>query len=161
MTLRTLNYGNYGIFLIMGNAGFCPSAVSLVTIRVAIVSSATVSSTIVVIGITIQTRGRVRKRKLRDWVSGLRGPAAVRKSSLEGYSRFPKTRTHQPGQPALREIWLPKSSSADSAPSPRLCFRLGTEGDTWGIPAIVPETIRTRTSEAMEGTGFRAQGFMK
>ena len=29
MTLRTLNYGNYGIFLIMGNAGFCPSTVSL------------------------------------------------------------------------------------------------------------------------------------
>ena len=29
MTLRTLNYGNYGIFLIMGNAGFCPSAVVL------------------------------------------------------------------------------------------------------------------------------------
>ena len=28
MTLRTLNYGNYGIFLIMGNAGFCPSAVA-------------------------------------------------------------------------------------------------------------------------------------
>ena len=27
MTLRTLNYGNYGIFLIMGNAGFRPSAV--------------------------------------------------------------------------------------------------------------------------------------
>ena len=29
MTLRTLNYGNYGIFLIMGNAGFCPSTVPL------------------------------------------------------------------------------------------------------------------------------------
>ena len=29
MTLRPLNYGNYGIFLIMGNAGFCPSAVCL------------------------------------------------------------------------------------------------------------------------------------
>ena len=32
MTLGTLNYGNYGIFLIMGiimgNAGFCPSTVS-------------------------------------------------------------------------------------------------------------------------------------
>ena len=28
MTLRTLNYGNYGIFLIMGNAGFCPSTVA-------------------------------------------------------------------------------------------------------------------------------------
>ena len=27
MTLRTLNYGNYGIFLNMGNAGFCPSTV--------------------------------------------------------------------------------------------------------------------------------------
>ena len=27
MTLRTLNYGNYGIFLIMGNAGFRPSTV--------------------------------------------------------------------------------------------------------------------------------------
>ena len=27
MTLRTLNYGNYGIFLIIGNAGFWPSAV--------------------------------------------------------------------------------------------------------------------------------------
>ena len=27
MTLRTLNSGNYGIFLIMGNAGFCPSTV--------------------------------------------------------------------------------------------------------------------------------------
>ena len=30
MTLRTLNYGNYGIFLIMGHAGFCPSTVVLV-----------------------------------------------------------------------------------------------------------------------------------
>ena len=29
MTLRTLNYGNYGIFLIMDSAGFCPSTVSL------------------------------------------------------------------------------------------------------------------------------------
>ena len=28
MTLRTLNYGNYGTFLIIGNAGFCPSTVS-------------------------------------------------------------------------------------------------------------------------------------
>ena len=28
MTLRTLNYGNYGIFLIMGHAGFCPSTVT-------------------------------------------------------------------------------------------------------------------------------------
>ena len=28
MTLRTLNYGNYGIVLILGNAGFCPSTVS-------------------------------------------------------------------------------------------------------------------------------------
>ena len=28
-TLRTLNYGNYGIFLITGNAGFCPSTVAL------------------------------------------------------------------------------------------------------------------------------------
>ena len=27
MTLRTLKYGIYGIFLIMGNAGFCPSTV--------------------------------------------------------------------------------------------------------------------------------------
>ena len=27
MTLRTLNYGNYGIFLTMGNAGLCPSTV--------------------------------------------------------------------------------------------------------------------------------------
>ena len=27
MTLRTLNYGNYGIFLLMGDAGFCPSTV--------------------------------------------------------------------------------------------------------------------------------------
>ena len=27
MTLRTLKYGNYGIFLIMGSAGYCPSAV--------------------------------------------------------------------------------------------------------------------------------------
>ena len=29
MTLRTLNYENYGIFLIMGNAGFCPSTVGI------------------------------------------------------------------------------------------------------------------------------------
>ena len=29
MTLRTLNYGNYGIFLIMGNAGCCPSTVGV------------------------------------------------------------------------------------------------------------------------------------
>ena len=33
MTLRTLNYGNYGIFLIMGNAGFCPSAVGASSFR--------------------------------------------------------------------------------------------------------------------------------
>ena len=31
MTLRTLNYGNYGIFLIMGHAGFCPSTVWLLS----------------------------------------------------------------------------------------------------------------------------------
>ena len=31
MTLRTLNYGNYGIFLLMGHAGFCPSTVPLLT----------------------------------------------------------------------------------------------------------------------------------
>ena len=30
MTLRTLNYGNYGIFLIMGKEGFCESTVVLV-----------------------------------------------------------------------------------------------------------------------------------
>ena len=30
MTFRTLNYGNYGIFLIMGHAGFCPSTVPLI-----------------------------------------------------------------------------------------------------------------------------------
>ena len=29
MTLRTLNYGNYGIFLILGNAGFISSTVSV------------------------------------------------------------------------------------------------------------------------------------
>ena len=29
MTLRTLSYGNYSIFLIMGNAGFVSSAVPL------------------------------------------------------------------------------------------------------------------------------------
>ena len=28
MTLRTLHYGIYGIFLIMGNAGLCPSTVA-------------------------------------------------------------------------------------------------------------------------------------
>ena len=33
MTLRTLNYENYSIFLIMGNAGFCPSAVVLVIVQ--------------------------------------------------------------------------------------------------------------------------------
>ena len=32
MTLRTLNYGNYGIFLIMGHAGFCPSAVWIISL---------------------------------------------------------------------------------------------------------------------------------
>ena len=36
MTLRTLNYGNYGILLIMGHAGFCPSAESSqVTLHIA------------------------------------------------------------------------------------------------------------------------------
>ena len=29
ITLRTLNYGNYGIILIMGNAGFISSTVAL------------------------------------------------------------------------------------------------------------------------------------
>ena len=28
-----LNYGNYGIFLIMGHAGFCPSAVVIMVMR--------------------------------------------------------------------------------------------------------------------------------
>ena len=31
MTLRTLNFENYGIFLIMGSAGFCPSTVCLLS----------------------------------------------------------------------------------------------------------------------------------
>ena len=35
---RTLNYGNYGIFLIMGNAGFIPSAVSQPTSASALTS---------------------------------------------------------------------------------------------------------------------------
>ena len=35
MTLRTLNYGKYGIFLIMGHAGFCPSTVLKGSTRVA------------------------------------------------------------------------------------------------------------------------------
>ena len=34
MTLRTLNYGNYGIFLIMGHAGFCPSTVRILVFAV-------------------------------------------------------------------------------------------------------------------------------
>ena len=33
ITLSTLNYGNYGIFLIMGSAGFCPSAVPLPDVK--------------------------------------------------------------------------------------------------------------------------------
>ena len=33
MTLRTLNYGSYGIFLIMGNAGFCPSTVVTIVVE--------------------------------------------------------------------------------------------------------------------------------
>ena len=33
MTLRTLSYGNYGIFLVMGNAGFIPSTVVLVFLQ--------------------------------------------------------------------------------------------------------------------------------
>ena len=37
MTLRTLNYGSYGIFLIMGHAGFCPSTVSGVISKVTII----------------------------------------------------------------------------------------------------------------------------
>ena len=42
MTLRTLNYGNYGIFLIMGNAGFCPSTVVTgVMIKVAVLTTVT------------------------------------------------------------------------------------------------------------------------
>ena len=31
MPLRTLNYGNYGIFLVMGNAGFISSTVVIQT----------------------------------------------------------------------------------------------------------------------------------
>ena len=34
ITLSTLNYGNYGIFLIMGSAGFCASAVALKVVAV-------------------------------------------------------------------------------------------------------------------------------
>ena len=40
MTLRTLNYGNYGIFLIMGHAGFCPSTVGPILALGAIKSGA-------------------------------------------------------------------------------------------------------------------------
>ena len=35
MTLRTLNYGNYGIFLIMGNAGFL-SINSITTTKISV-----------------------------------------------------------------------------------------------------------------------------
>ena len=39
MTLRTRNYGNYGIFLIVGHAGFLPSTV-LRLLTLALVSAA-------------------------------------------------------------------------------------------------------------------------
>ena len=39
MTLRTLNYGNYCMFLMMGNAGFCPSAVILMAAHPQILDS--------------------------------------------------------------------------------------------------------------------------
>ena len=29
---KKINYGNYGIFLIMGSAGFCPSAVVVIIV---------------------------------------------------------------------------------------------------------------------------------
>ena len=45
MTLRTLNCGNYGIFLIMGHAGFCPSTVVLVLVVVPVV--------VVVVGVVV------------------------------------------------------------------------------------------------------------
>ena len=51
MTLRTLNYGNYGIFLIMGNAGFCPSTVVVVVVVavavVVVVAAAAVVVTVI------------------------------------------------------------------------------------------------------------------
>ena len=47
MTLRTLNYGNYGIFLIMGNAGFCPSTVVVVEVEVVVVVAVAVAATII------------------------------------------------------------------------------------------------------------------
>ena len=53
MTLRTLNYGNYGIFLIMGNAGFCPSAVVLP----------------VVLGYLGKSWCRRQSELVRDWIS--------------------------------------------------------------------------------------------
>ena len=43
MTLSTLNYGKYGIFLIMGSAGFCPSAVWYISISLNISTSLSLS----------------------------------------------------------------------------------------------------------------------
>ena len=60
MTLRTLNYGNYGIFLIMGNAGFCPSAVWVHE----------------ALGMGASTKGTRPKRETRNEGSLLSGPPA-------------------------------------------------------------------------------------
>ena len=55
MTLRTLNYGNYGIFLIMGNAGFCPSTVriTIMTIVITIAIMIIVATTIMLLYIAL------------------------------------------------------------------------------------------------------------
>ena len=42
----TLNYGTYGIFLIMGNAGVCPSTVSRIFYNLGPVTSALLLSSV-------------------------------------------------------------------------------------------------------------------
>ena len=84
MTLRTLNYGNYGIFLIMGNAGFCPSAVvPLILLIASLVRFFAISTAHIVLSIYHKAARTRSNYSRRSWFRcGLGLQAAVSKRSM-------------------------------------------------------------------------------
>ena len=141
MTLRTLNYGNYGIFLIMGNAGFCPSTVlggSRVVIRVPLRVPLKGSIGILYIGFRAW-------RFVGSYKWGYKSPNMSYKYSSPTYNPHEPSSTDQSSfNPKPRAV--PKSNSTKPLDFPKR-YPLGTHFKTRQATSSRPTTL-PRTPKA-------------
>ena len=138
MTLRTLNYGNYGIFLIMGNAGFCPSTV--------VQDSRTwlcgVAGLLVVVVVA------KRPPNPNQTVVVFRTH-----STKHGQTRSPKSRSPKP------QTLYPKPQAFTLNPPTRTFLQASNPDAAPVAEATIQSSEGTRRCTLILGLGIRVQGF--